>query len=161
MKFDRIAKTVLAIALLVAGIPAFAQDERVRAALEAEGIKYSVYESGSFGIVFDVTDTRSQEVTVISATETYRSLELREIWSVALDLPPGDPAPGILSELLSRNSSSKIGSWAIERDGDDWFVLYTVKVPAGLAAEELVDLVYYVAEVCDELENEYTGKDSY
>jgi len=34
-------------------------------------------------------------------------------------------------------------------------------VPADLSADELNDIIYFVAEVCDELEVELTGDDEY
>lgn len=156
---------VIAAVLAALATPAFAQsgaDPRVKEALEAAGLKYSVNSSDNFKVVYqmDSDPDRSHLVFIVSRTSTYRDLEIREIWSVAaiLDAFPDDE---VVHRLLAMNSTAKLGAWAIEESEGEVWVMYTVKVPFDLSPEELNDAIYFVAEVCDELESELTGSDEY
>ncbi|MBU0928445.1 MAG: hypothetical protein KKA67_11905 [Spirochaetes bacterium] len=152
--------------LFIAAISAFGQDEgdpRIRKALDSRGIKYSVNSANNFKVVYTMESEpdRSQLVFIVSKTTEYKSLELREIWSVAAVLD-AFPDPDVLERLFKMNSTSKIGAWAIEvsDEGEVW-LMYTAKVLVDLAPKELTDIVYFVAEVCDELEAELVGGDEY
>ena len=158
-------KSFLVFAVLTAFVTvSWAQDgadPRIKKSLDSLGIKYSVNSSNNYKVVYtmDKDADRSQLVFIVSKTETYRSVELREIWSVAavLDEYPGEET---IHYILNMNSTSKIGAWAIEEsdDGELW-LLYTTKVPVALSPDELKDIVYFVAEVCDEMEAELVGDD--
>lgn len=160
-------KSLLAFtAITVFAAASWAQDgadPRIKEALDSVGIKYSVNSSNNYKVVYTMDNDadRSQLVFIVSKTETYRSVELREIWSVAavLDEYPGEET---IHSILNMNSTSKIGAWAIEEadDGKMW-LLYTTKVPVALSPDELKDIVYFVAEVCDEMEAELVGDDEY
>lgn len=137
-------------------------DPRVRASLEEAGIKYSVNQAGNFKVIFQMKDEdRSHMAFVVSKTSSYREVELREVWAVAAVLDEYPPEE-VLHRLLSVNSTTKLGAWAIEQaeDGEIW-LLYTAKVPAGLSPVELKDIIYFVAEVADEMEADISGDDEY
>jgi len=163
----KILRRILAISIIaLVALPVSAQDKadpRVKDALDSLGIKYSVNASNNYKVVYtmDKDKDRSQLAFIVSATVDYRSLEVREVWSVAAVLTEY-PGPDITKELMAMNSTTKIGAWAIEEseDGKFW-VLYTVKVPAAMSPKELTDIVYFVAEVCDEMEVELVGDDEY
>jgi len=160
-------KILLLAALLstLASAAAFAQSEadpRVKDALEAAGLKYTVNSSNNYKVVYrmDSDPDRSHLAFIVSKTSSYRDLEIREIWSVAAILAEY-PEEETVHRLLAMNSTAKIGAWAIEEsDGEVW-IMYTVKVPSDLSPDELNDAIYFVAEVCDELEAELTGADEY
>lgn len=158
---------ILVLAILsISALSVSAQDKadpRVKQALDSQGIKYSVNSSNNYKVVYtmDKDKDRSQLAFIVSETVDYRSLEVREVWSVAAVL---DEFPGtdVVTELMAMNSTTKIGAWAIEKSDDGKFwVLYTVKVPAALSPKELIDIVYFVAEVSDEMEVELVGDDEY
>jgi len=160
-------RRILAIAIIaMAALSANAQDKadpRVKEALDSLGIKYSVNASNNFKVVYtmDKDKDRSQLAFVVSETVSYRSLEVREVWSVAAVLTEY-PAQDVVAKLMAMNSTTKIGAWAIEEaDNGKFWVLYTVKVPVALSPKELTDIVYFVAEVSDELEVELVGDDEY
>lgn len=138
-------------------------DPRVKEALDTIGIKYSVNSSNNYKVVYsmDKDKDRSQLTFIVSETVSYRSLEVREVWSVAAVMTEY-PGQDVIEKLMAMNSTTKIGAWAIEKadDGKFW-VLYTVKVPAAMSPKELVDIVYFVAEVSDEMEVELVGGDEY
>ena len=160
-------KALLAASLLFMASVAFAQypgeaDPGVAAALDEQGVIYSVNDEGNFVVVFqmDADEERSQRVFVVSQTSTYRNAELREIWSVAVVLNEY-PDEDLMYYLLTVNSGIKVGSWAVEEFDDELWILYTIKVPVDIDSAALKDLVYFVAEMCDELEAELVGDDIY
>ncbi|HUW71040.1 MAG TPA: hypothetical protein VMX33_12485 [bacterium] len=163
----KIFRRILAISIMaLATFPAIAQDKadpRVKEALDSIGIKYSVNTSNNYKVVYsmDKDKDRSQLAFIVSETVNYRNLEVREVWSVAAVMTEY-PGQDVIQKLMAMNSTTKIGAWAIEEadDGKFW-VLYTVKVPAALSPKELADIVYFVAEVSDELEVELVGDDEY
>ena len=86
-------KALLAASLLFMASVAFAQspgqaDSALAAALDEQGIIYSVNDEGNYVVIFqmDADEERSQRVFVVTQTSTYRNAELREIWSVAVVL---------------------------------------------------------------------------
>jgi len=153
----------VALAVSAAAYAQDAADPRIAEALDPLGVKYSVNSSNNYKVVYRMDDDpdRSHLVFVVSKTSTYRSVELREIWSIAaiLEEYPDDEA---IHRMLAMNSTTKLGAWAIEEsdDGEIW-LMYTTKVPVDLTPDELKDIVYFVAEVCDEMEAELVGADEY
>lgn len=157
-------KTVLIIAIaLVAVSAASAQDARVKKALDSLGVKYEVNDSGNYKVVYQMENDpdRSQLALVVSKTNTYKSTEIREIWSIAavLDYYPDQE---LIERLFTTNSNSKLGAWAIEvtDDGQVW-IIYTAKVQASITAKQLTEVIYFVCESADELELELLGTDEY
>ena len=160
-------KFLLATSLLFLASVTFAQfpgqaDPGVAAALDEQGVIYSINDEGNFVVVFqmDADEERSQRVFVVSQTSSYRNAELREIWSVAVVLNEY-PDEELMYYLLTVNSGIKVGSWAVEEFDDELWILYTIKVPVDIDSAALKDLVYFVAEMCDELEAELVGDDIY
>ncbi len=156
----------LSCMIVALAVSAYAQeggDPRVKKALDSLGLKYSVNSSNNFKVVYRMEDDadRSHLVFIVSKTSTYRSVEIREIWSIAAVLNEY-PGEDVVKRLMTMNSTTKIGAWAIEasEDGEVW-VMYTVKIPYDVSPKQLNDTVYFVAEVCDELEAELTGDDEY
>jgi hypothetical protein len=160
----------LAFALLAA--PAFAQnleladpgqaDPALAAALDEQGVIYTINDEGNFMVVYqmDADEERSQQVFIVSQTSAYRNAELREIWSVAAVLNEY-PDEELMYYLLTVNSGIKVGAWAVEEFDDELWILYTVKIPVEFGSAALKDLIYFVAEMCDELEADLVGDDIY
>lgn len=163
----RIRKMIaLAIVLLLCVGAVFAQsaDARVKKLLDGAKLKYSINDSNNYVVTYTMENNpdRSHIVFVVSSTETYKGTEIREIWSIAAILPDY-PDEYTIHDLLETNSTIKAGAWAMEQteEGEVW-VLYTVKVPAAsMTSKELANLTYFVAEICDEFEEEYVGDDIY
>ncbi|TFG84568.1 MAG: hypothetical protein E4H20_02830 [Spirochaetales bacterium] len=153
---------MMTLAVLSSG---FAQeaDPRLAVALDESGIKYTVNESGNYVVSYEMDNNpdRSHSVFIISETEDYRGVELREIWSVSAVLYEIPDLDTIIA-LMEQNSTIKVGAWAMETsdDGEIW-ILYTVKVPVALTGKQLSHLIYFVAEMCDEFEESYVGDDIY
>ncbi|MFH2115492.1 MAG: hypothetical protein ABIJ86_13395 [Spirochaetota bacterium] len=160
-------KFLLAASLLFLTSAVFSQDlgqadPGVAAALDEQGVIYSINDEGNFVVEYqmDADEERSQRVFVVSRASTYRNAELREIWSVAVVLSDY-PDKELMYYLLTVNSGIKVGAWAVEEFDDELWILYTIKVPVDLGSAALKDLIYFTAEMCDELEVELVGDDIY
>ena len=150
---------VLALALPAAAI---AQDQEpeapqadplVRAQLEALGYGFEVDADGDFKLLFDLEEGRSQLAYVISGTEEYGALQVREVWSPAYRTE-GDAFPvDVANRLLQASHTGKLGAWVRQ---DDMAVL-VVKVAAGATGAELAAAITYAIHAADGMEAELTG----
>ncbi|HVO39904.1 MAG TPA: hypothetical protein VMV03_12820 [Spirochaetia bacterium] len=134
-------------------------DPRVAAQLDRLGLRYKLMDSGNYSITFDVGGGRSQVAYIMGKTETYKGLEIREIWSRAGtfdDLPESD----VVRKLLQEGASEKIGFWSIEEaDNGGWTVYFSVKVPVYLKDADLRSLLELTANVGDGKEAELFNQD--
>ena len=155
--------TALLFSLLLAlALPAAAHEDEtaaaeadplVRAQLEALGYGFEVDADGDFKLLFDLEEGRSQLAYVISGTEEYGALQVREVWSPAYRAD-GDAFPAeVANRLLQASHTGKLGAWVRQ---DDMAVL-VVKVPAGATGAELDAAISYAIHVADAMEAELTG----
>jgi len=150
-----IGKTMALSAALAAGAalgaPASA-DARIAKQLDRLGLEYTTTSSGNYSIVYNLDADRKQTVYVMSKTETYGGLEIREIWSNAGEFQ-GDPSVSDLTQLLQSNGTEKIGAWSLE-DADDGAQLayFSIKVPTYLKDKDFADMLEFTAQVGDEME---------
>lgn len=135
-----------------------AGDSRIRAQLDALGYKYQVDKDGDFVLTFGLDKDRSQMAYVLSATQRYGKLEVREIWSPgyrgADSQLPGD----IANRLLEDSQLSKMGGW-VKQDG---VAVFVVKIDAAASQQDLDDAIDYVVRAADQMEAELTpGQDEF
>jgi len=137
-------------------------DPRLSRAFDSIGIKYTTNSSGNYIVSYQMENNpdRSHGVFVVSETQVYRGIEMREMWSVAAVLP-SYPNEDIIRAMMSQNSTIKLGAWAIEASDEEVWIIYTIKVPADQPAKDIANMIYFVAEICDEWEEEYIGDDIY
>ncbi|MGO4259119.1 hypothetical protein [Lysobacter sp. TAB13] len=127
-------------------------DPRIRAQLEGLGYKYEVDKDGDFVLTFALDKQRSQMAYVLSGTQRYGKLEVREIWSPGYrggdSQLPGDVA----NRLLEDSQLSKMGGW-VKQDG---VAVFVVKIDAGASQDDLDDAIDYVVRAADKMEAELT-----
>jgi hypothetical protein len=145
----------LTAALFLAGSALAAADKadaRVSRQLDKLGIKYSTTDSNNFSIERDLDGGRSQTVYIMSTTQTYGALEIREIWSNAGSLDE-EPSADTMLELLEDNNTEKIGAWNVEASDDGSYLVYfSIKVPAYLKDKDFSDMIDFAGTVADEME---------
>ncbi len=160
----RRASVFVVLFFFLAGASVFAQgsskgDARVAALLDRLGLHYKLTDSGNYSITFDVGSGRSQVAYIMGKTETYKGLEIREIWSRAgtfEELPESD----VMQKLLEDSAGEKIGFWSIEEaDNGGWTVYFSVKVPVYLKDADVRSLLELTANVGDEKEAELFNQD--
>ncbi len=87
-------------------------DDRVGQALRDLEIEYDLDEDGDYHVTFDVGNGRSQLAIILSSTNTYRNMELREIWSFGYESEE-DTFPSEVANALLEDTMPKIlGGWA-------------------------------------------------
>ncbi|QWP75517.1 hypothetical protein J5226_18135 [Lysobacter sp. K5869] len=134
-------------------------DPQVRAQLDALGYKYQVDEDGDFVLTFGLDEKRSQMAYVLSRTQRFGSLKVREIWSPAYRTADGGalPAP-IANRLLEDGQLSKLGGW-VSQDG---VAVFVVKIDADAPNHTLDDAIDYAVRAADQMEAELTpGQDDF
>lgn len=135
-------------------------DARVKRLLDQLNYNYEITTNGSFKLVFDVGDGRSQVAMIDSATHTYNSIEIREIWSIALRVP-GQVDQATANELLCANNSVKLGAWRIIFEEGLSYVAFAVHVPAETQISFLSEMLSLVVNQADAFEKAYLGTDEF
>jgi hypothetical protein len=152
--------TILALAALLAA--SFVQaaaaeaakeaDPRVVAVLDRLGLHYTVNSSGNIVVTYDEDKGRSQSVFIMSATDTYSGIEIREIWSNAGAFDAA-PEAEVLIDLMTESGKNKIGSWALEEtDAGKYLLFYTIKFPADASDDAYRMMLEFASSIADERE---------
>jgi hypothetical protein len=180
MKRVSLLRSLLLVSLLLQSLlflavaPAFAQvdtvdapappqgDPRVRAVLDELGYEYEVDADGDYRAVFEFEgERRSQVVYVNSQTATYDSLEIREVWSPAIE-SKGPLTPKIANRLLSASFDAPFGAWQCLKQANGRFLaVFAVKLGADADAAMIRKAIKAVISHADEMEKELSKKDTY
>lgn len=137
-------------------------DPRVRAVLDELGYEYEVDADGDFRAVFEFEgERRSQVVYVNSQTATYDSLEIREVWSPAIE-SKGPLTPKIANRLLSASFDAPFGAWqCLKQANGRYLAVFAVKLGADADAAMIRKAIKAVISHADEMEKEISRKDVY
>jgi hypothetical protein len=158
--------TLLAVSPLAAapeaatGAPAEAKgDGRVAETLSRLSLKYTLSSSGNFAVTYGLEGGRSQTVYVMSKTDAYNEVEIREIWSNAGSFD-SEPESDTLMDLMGESAKNKLGCWALEKLEDGSFLLfYSIKFPAAASDEAYRAMLEFASSVTDAREKELFGSD--
>lgn len=167
---------MLPLMLLALALPAVAQedqttvadpigdtpDPRVRALLDELGYQYEIDDDGDYRAVFEFTgEKRSQVVYVNSRTSEYDGLEIREVWSPAIEAK-GQLAQKIANRLLEASFDAPLGGWqTIKRNDGKVVAVFAVKLGASADAQTLKKAMNAVLVNADNIEKELSKKDVY
>ena len=143
-----------------ARLQASGPDQRVEKALKKLGLKYKVTEDGDFKLVLTTEGDRTQVVFINSRTQTLKKMEIRQIWSPAAKFSSKPPL-ALSQALLEKNASFKIGSYAYEKAGDVYVLVFHAQIPANASPEELISVVIGVAETADAAESDIMKTDDF
>jgi len=135
-------------------------DPRIATALQELGICYDSDSEGNFYMLVEFDDNRFQQVCIRSRTQEFLGVEMREIFSVAL------VSPGILDArtsnfLLRENLQKNLGAWAILHGSESQTAIYTAKVSSSLPSRMLSEILAYLAETADGVEQRLSGLDEF
>ena len=157
-------KTLCAVAVFVAlGAAALAAqskaDPRIAKQLDKLGMTYTTTKSGNYSVVYDRDGGRKQTVYIMSKTETYGALEIREIWSNAGSFD-AEPEAETMLELLTENDTEKIGAWNVEASDDGTYLAYfSIKAPVYLRDKDLSSALEFASTVADKMEAKLFDRD--
>ena len=137
-------------------------DPRVATALDAIGIEPEIDADGDYKLTLKVDEdgNRTQIVYVISSTERYGNLEIREVWAPAFKTG-GRLDADVARAMLVTNERMKLGAWRLYDDDDDQMAVYAVQIDADANAEAMRSALQIVVSVADAEELKRTGKDDY
>ncbi|WP_255595199.1 YbjN domain-containing protein [Lysobacter sp. BMK333-48F3] len=138
--------------------PAAQADARIREQLDQLGYKYQVDEDGDYVLTFGLDGDRSQMAYVLSRTERYGKLQVREVWSPAYRTSAKQFPADVANRLLEDSQLSKMGGWVKQ----DSVAVFVVKLDAAASREDLDDAIDYVVRAADEMEAELSpGQDEF
>lgn len=170
-RYGRCLLTALTLSLLPALAPAApatepartaappaVADPRIREQLDKLGYKYEVDEDGDYALTFGLEGDRSQMAYVLSRTERYGKLQVREVWSPAYRTSAKQFPADVANRLLEDSQLSKMGGWVKQ----DSVAVFVVKLDAAASGEDLDDAIDYVVRAADEMEAELSpGQDEF
>jgi len=137
----------LAAPAALAGTP----DPALKALLDKQKIKYEIDSDGDYKITFDLGSGRTQLVWIRSATDSYGSLKVREIWSPGYKLD-GELSAKIANRLLEHSHSMILGGWTKQKT----YVMFVVKILATATPQQVRDAAEAAADAADDMEQELT-----
>uniref|UniRef100_A0A7C4CC45 YbjN domain-containing protein n=1 Tax=candidate division WOR-3 bacterium TaxID=2052148 RepID=A0A7C4CC45_UNCW3 len=159
----RLLNTVVAILFLAPGASAQLGstrqgDARVRKTLTEAGIEFTVDDDGDFKLIRTLDNGRTQLVYINSGTETFKNLEIREVWAPAHKTTGQFPAK-VANDLLLDSFRKKIGAWqTIFKESDNsYLAVFAAKIDADADAPSLNACITAVAQSADEMEEKLTG----
>lgn len=165
LRFAVIALT--AVAFVAGGNLAHAQvgkkkgDKRVAAALDAAELKYEVTPEGDFKLLYQLDDDRTQILYVNSNTEKLGTIEIREVWSIAMNSEEELDAE-TAGDLLTESGKVKIGGWRVSvGDDENQIVYFSAQVDADADTQSLAQVILAVVQTADAKEQELTEDDEY
>jgi len=128
-------------------------DERVRKILKEEDVQYTIDNDGDFKVIYKMGDVRTQMAFIRSTTETFRNLEIREIWSFGYESPTDVFPAEVASQLLEDSFVKKLGAWG--KAGRR--AVFVVRVAANADNESLIAVLELALSVADEMEEKLSG----
>lgn len=135
-------------------------DSRIKDALDKLGLKYEVTKSGNYKVIFKVSDSRTQVVTIVSKTEKVEGLEIREIVSPAY-ATKGEISATISNQLLKDSYRKKLGAWNLLQADGDSLALFTAKVDANQSPADLKTSLLLTVYAADEMEKSLSQEDKF
>ena len=104
-------------------------DPRIAAALKEIGLRSEIDRDGDYKLVVNVDEEgeRTQIVYIISGTERYGNLEIREIWAPSFKTG-GALDADVARQMLVANNRMKLGAWRLYGDAEDQMAVYAVQI---------------------------------
>jgi len=133
-------------------------DPEVRRLLEQAGRDYKVDDDGDYRVIFPTKNGRTQLVLIMSATNDYGTLKIREILSAAYKSKGALPLE-LARKVLRDDAAVKLGAWRLVGEGDSEVLMFGVHLIGDTTAAELSDMIELCAKKADELEIEQAGTD--
>ena len=152
-----------AVSVLAMALPAFGAakaDPRIKAVLDKLKLTYEIDKDNDFSLPYDLGDGRSQTVFLMSKTTKIGELEFREVASIGA-MFEGDLPAGLAEKLLLQSRDSTIGSWQMEKDGNNKVLVFVAKLPLDAEPKSWVKVIEGVAGKADLLEREVSKEDRF
>jgi hypothetical protein len=152
----------IGVVMLVASARAVdteAGDPRIQKLLIEKKLKHRIDKDGDFKVVLDTQPGRTQLVFISSRTHEYGPLEIREVWSPAIQ-DDDMPAPLTL-RLLQKNDVVKLGAWRVSTLSGVKTAVFAAQVDANADGDSLLAALKAVSTGADEIERDVVGGDRF
>ena len=151
----------LLLGLASADAQAVPPDRGVEKKLKKSGLRYDIDADNDFKLLMEISADRTQLVFVRSKVHSVGRLEIREVFSPVMAVPPEGLPAELSTDLMLRNGQTILGSWVLWGDPSSPYLVFNVQVPADLSRKELRDVIEVVALTADPVEQELTGVDEF
>ena len=135
-------------------------DPRVMVVLDKLDYDYKVDDDGDYRVELKTTGGRTQVVYIISQTEEYGILEIREIYSYAFKTG-GRLSADLANSLLKDNQIKKLGAWRLIGSGDTQVAAYAVQIAADADPDSFSAALDIVKNVADQREKDEVSSDDF
>ncbi len=126
--------------------------------LDNAEITYVTHTTGHYQVEREISSGTTQSVFVAKDTEYYKRADVRRIWSL-VSVSKESPSADLMMRLMRQSSATKIGSWAVEKNSSDEFmVIYVAKLDATAPDEALEGTIDYVARIAAAMNKELNPK---
>ena len=138
------------------------EDPRVVTFLKAKNYNYSRTPNGKYRATFNLKNDRSQLVFINNTTQTYGSMEIREVYSIVYS----EKTPPLQEQVVAFMKDSarrKLGGWEYEVDEKNglYTIYFTVKLAANASHTVLDEVLDLVISVADDMELEIITGDKW
>ncbi|WP_404310428.1 S1 family peptidase [Neorhodopirellula lusitana] len=118
-----------------------------KAILVNANVDHQLHSTGHYEIKRELSSGSTQSVFVSKDTEYFQRADVRKIWSlVSVDKNP--PSESLLMRLMRQSSATKIGGWAVEKNGnEEYMILYVAKLDATASSQAVSGTIEYVARI--------------
>jgi len=131
-------------------------DQRLRRALDALRIKYSVTRTGTLKAVYNMGSNRSETVYLMSKTQRYGSVEVREIYAIGLQSRGRPFNQRVMGMLLMDTEKNKLGGWQVGRSSSGLYSAYfSVRVNANLYGTQLRSVILMVLRATQSMKKKF------
>lgn len=136
-------------------------DIRIKNQLDKLKMFYEFDSQYNFKLLFELPDKRTQLVYIMSNTNKYEDVEIRQIYSPALLITDNKQLKfEDLYMLLTENSQTIFGGWQIIPHQHGWVLSFVVKTPALMPENRLMMYLWYIAQIADQMEKRFSAEDN-
>ncbi len=137
-------------------------DDRIESALERLELKYTIQSNGTFKLIFELDDDRTQIVLIKSTTYDFDGLEIREISAPAISYDEESKFNRqFLLDMLERNNDYKIGAFQLNGGVAPFIMEFGLRISATSSDKTLKSMLLLAARSADKVESEYSDVDQY
>lgn len=147
--------------LTATGWASEAADPRVKSMLDRLELTYEVDGDHDYKLIYDMGDDRTQAVWVISDTNTFSGLEIRELWSFVYEADRHELPAAVADRLMTASRDLIVGSYEAGDAEEGRRAVLIYRLPTDLSPATFGDALSSIAQVADEMEKELTDADEF
>ncbi|MFG0287515.1 MAG: serine protease [Rhodopirellula sp. JB044] len=128
--------------------------------LKDADIEHTVHSTGHYQVERKLKSGKTQTVFVAKDTEYFERADIRKVWSL-VSVSKDEPTSELMMRLMRQSSATKIGGWAVEKNGsDEYLILYVAKLDATASDEALSGTIEYVARIAGAMNGQLKPKET-